>query len=221
MNSSDYSFLITVVVLVAVVWLVKRQAARRTERTQELQSQRLAADAQTRQLTAISPPNVVRHADETFYFMQPAQLWSLHQNSEWLGGYSGGSIRVARGLWLRSGGSRGHKVSRTVVAQDDDGTLHLSTKRLLFVGVRGAIEIPLGKIGAIVPYSDGFRVDQINKKALVFETGDAQFSILLGRVINKDFDAHQIPLAQQSPLDAVKAAQAQINQALPSHKEEG
>jgi hypothetical protein len=35
--------------------------------------------------------------------------------------------------------------------------------------------------------------DQINKKALVFETGDSQFSIMVGRVINKHFDAHATP----------------------------
>jgi len=157
------------------------------------------------ELTPFSPQNVVHQQDENFYWEQPAALWEVETHSEYVGGYGGMSVRVARGLYARTGGMRGHKESKESLDAIDTGTLYLSDKRLLFTGARGVIEIPYKKIGAIVPFKDGARIDRVNAKPMTFVTGDAQLPVILGRIINKQFAA--IPAEPQptsSPLPPAK-----------------
>lgn len=149
----------------------------------------LVAQASHDELTPIAVANVVHESDEKFYWEQAAELWEVETHSEFVGGYSGVSVRIARGVYARTGGGRGHRVSKESLDPIDRGEIYLSDKRLLFSGSRGVVEIPYKKIGAILPFKDGARIDRINAKPMTFVTHDARLPIILGRAINKQFAA--------------------------------
>jgi hypothetical protein len=176
-------FVITLIVL----QVSKNRAARHTIDPGE--AALLVAQASHDELAPIEVTNVVHGADELFYWEQPAALWEVETHSQYVGGYSGVSVSIDRGVYARTGGMRGHKESKESLDPIDTGTLYLSDRRLVFSGGRGVVEIPYKKIGAIVPFKDGARVDKINGKPLTFVTGDARMSIVLGRAINRQFAA--------------------------------
>jgi hypothetical protein len=79
-------------------------------------------------------------------------------HSEWVGRSSRASVRVMKGLWVRSGGSRGHKVSHSAMDDQGEGTLVLTTIGVCFVGTNSA-RIPLSHILAFQSYTDGIGFD--------------------------------------------------------------
>jgi hypothetical protein len=79
-------------------------------------------------------------------------------HSEWVGRSSGASVRIMKGLWVRSGASRGHKVSRSQMDCQGEGTLVLTTMGVCFVGA-SSTRIPFSHILAFQPYEDGIGFD--------------------------------------------------------------
>jgi hypothetical protein len=63
-----------------------------------------------------------------------------------------------KGLWVRSGASRGHKVSHTQMDCQGEGTVVLTTMGVCFVGTNST-RIPLSHILAFQSYEDGIGFD--------------------------------------------------------------
>lgn len=79
-------------------------------------------------------------------------------HSEWVGQSSGASVRLFKGFWVRSGASRGHKVSHSEMDYQGVGTLVLTTIGLCFIGA-SSTRIPLSHILAFQSYADGIGFD--------------------------------------------------------------
>jgi hypothetical protein len=79
-------------------------------------------------------------------------------HSEWVGRSSGASVRVCRGLWVRSGSNRGHRVSHSQMDYQGAGILVLTTIGLCFIG-GNSTRIPLSHILAFQSYTDGIGFD--------------------------------------------------------------
>jgi hypothetical protein len=90
-------------------------------------------------------------------------------HSEWVGRSGGASVRVLKGFWVRSGASRGHRVSHTAMDYQGVGTLVLTTIGLCFIGANST-RIPLSHILAFQSYSDGigFDTDYVRNNRHVF-----------------------------------------------------
>ena len=153
-------------------------------------------------LQPVSVNGLVLAAGETVYWSEPATLVVHATKTEYVGGYGGMSVRVMRGVSLRSGTFRGHPVKQDVRVKEDSGTLNITDKRLVFIGASESKEIPLAKMSSMRAYSDGIEVLPANKKAIGFETGNAHAGIVLERVINRDVAAH----AASAPSAALPAA---------------
>lgn len=65
---------------------------------------------------------------------------------------------------------------------DGSGWLHVSNQRALFVGGRGAKEIPLPKIASLEAFDDGIKIAQVNKPVAYFVTGNPLLGIVLPRI---------------------------------------
>lgn len=152
-----------------------------------------------------STPLVVA-AGETVYWSEPATLVVHATKTEYVGGYGGMSVRVMRGVSLRSGSFRGHPVKQDVRVKEDSGTLNITDKRIVFVGATESKEIPLAKMSSMRAYSDGIEVLPANKKAVAFETGNAHAGIVLERVINRDVAAHVAASVESATNTALPAA---------------
>lgn len=67
----------------------------------------------------------------------------------------GMSLRVARGVWMRSGTRSGSIESEDIMKLLDEGSFVLTNKRIIFVGDRKSIQIPLKHILAVDVKEDG------------------------------------------------------------------
>lgn len=96
---------------------------------------------------------------------------------DWVAGSSGVSFRVARGIYYRVGGSRGHAIESTSMVVDDTGPFAVTTKHVYFGGARRAARIPYTKIVAFQPFSDGVGItrDGVSAKPVNYVTGSGWF----------------------------------------------
>ena len=97
-----------------------------------------------------------KKAEKVLWCFKNVKHYQLGTHSEWVGRSAGVSFRVAKGIRVRTGGSRGHKVSRSQMDYKGKGDLVLTTQGFTFVGAADAARIPLSRILAFQTYSDGF-----------------------------------------------------------------
>ncbi len=108
---------------------------------------------------------------------------------EYVGGSHGVSVRLAKGLYYRVGGFKGHPVEITEKVYVDTGILAVTTKHLYFHGSSKIFRIRWNKIVSFMPYSDGIGVqkDAARAKPQFFITGDGWFTYnLVTNVANLD-----------------------------------
>lgn len=80
------------------------------------------------------------------------------------GGYGGTSIRIAKGITLHTGGTRGQSESHDEIRNIDVGDLLITNKRVIFLGSNRTTNIDINKIVSIEDYSDGIKIQRSNKQ---------------------------------------------------------
>jgi hypothetical protein len=94
------------------------------------------------------------------------------------GSYQGVSVRVAKGLYYRTGGFSGNPVPTTQILPVDSGILGITNKHLYFSGSKKSFRVVYNKIVAFDAYSDGVGIqrDASSAKPQIFMTGDGWFT---------------------------------------------
>lgn len=149
---------------------------------------RVAKSAVIRDILEGKIPNRVRIVGSLPFNLQKGEtiVWLFYNvkyyeqitRTQYVGGYSGLSFRVARGVYYRVGGFRGNPVQTTQTVHVDTGTLAVTNKHIYFAGSAKAFKIRCDKIVSFTPYSDGVGIqrDALTAKPQSFETGDGWFS---------------------------------------------
>ena len=138
-------------------------------------------------MNGVVPHRVKLQGSLPFNFMPSEQLVWVFQDvkyyedktrRQYVGGYSGVSVRVAKGLYYRTGGFRGQPVETTERILADIGTVAVTTKHLYFAGTIKSFRIRHDKIVSFTPYSDGVLLqrDAQTAKPQIFVTGDGWFT---------------------------------------------
>lgn len=120
-------------------------------------------------------------------FMKSESLVWVFQNvayfeekvrSHYVGGSSGASIRVAKGLYFRTSAFKGERVQTTSNEHIDTGLLAVTSKHIYFAGDRKRFRIRYDKIVAFEPYEDGLGVhrDLASAKQQTFTLDDGWFA---------------------------------------------
>jgi hypothetical protein len=104
---------------------------------------------------------------------------------EYVGGSTGYSVRVMKGVYLRQSAFRGRAVDRIENVPTDRGYAAFTDRHLYFAGGRKAWRVAWGKIVSMTPYSDGlgFIRDAANAKPVVLATGDGVFAYNLAQAL--------------------------------------
>lgn len=91
---------------------------------------------------------------------------------------SGVSIRIAKGVYYRTGAMRGTPVTTSEMKQKAIGSLFIATKHLYFYSETKTVKIPLAKVIAFTPYTDGLGVqkDGSTAKPQAFQNLDGWFA---------------------------------------------
>lgn len=103
---------------------------------------------------------------------------TVRTRTEFRGGYAGVSIRIAKGLYFRTGGFKGHPVQHEETVHVDTGLLGVTTRHLYFSGSSKSFRIRHSKIVTLEAYSDGVGVmrEGVRAKPEFFEVGDGWFA---------------------------------------------
>lgn len=93
-------------------------------------------------------------------------------------------IRIMKGVYYRFGSVQAQRITRNVLKQIDSGTLYVTSKRLIFDGMRKNTVIRLSNILTITPYSDALEVEKTSGRNAIFTLGDPEWlSVLLSSLL--------------------------------------
>ena len=94
------------------------------------------------------------------------------------GGSRGISVRVARGVYLRTGATKGERIETMETVHADTGMLAVTTKHLYFAGPKKGFRVRHDKIISFEQYSDGIGImrDAGTATPQRFRTGDGWFT---------------------------------------------
>ncbi len=163
-------------------------------RREAAQSERERQEALTAPIVPIPAPGIAAHAGEQFYYCRAnVEAIAEHHHASYVGGSAGVSMRVARGLYVRTGGSRGKRLDSISLDVDDSGTLYVSNQRVVLIGSRRTIDEPFGKIVSVDAYVDGLKLNRSNLAAVVLRTGSPGAGIILRRVMAGELGGASTP----------------------------
>lgn len=104
-------------------------------------------------------------AGELCHLTTNASLMKWEAVKEWQGRNNGFSFRVAKGVYYRTGQTRGHIVTTgQKLAIEDTGVLTVTSKRAVFTGSRKALEFDYRKLLDIEVFSDGIKLAVSNRQ---------------------------------------------------------
>lgn len=117
-------------------------------------------------------------SDSVVWLFQNVTYYEDKNKVSYVGGSTGGSVRVAKGVYLRHSAFKGHRVETTERELVDEGLLVLTNKHIYFGGPRKSFKIPYKKIVSFTPFESGFGVvrDAQTAKPQIFFDGDGWFS---------------------------------------------
>lgn len=133
----------------------------------------------------ISTPILLGKAESILWAFNGVSLFEEKVEREWVGRNRGMSFRICKGVYYRTGGSKGHAVEHSSMQQVGIGTLYVTNKNLVFHSMVKAIKIPYKKIVGITPYSDGIEIhrDGANVKRMTIQGFDPWFVMNLMSMI--------------------------------------
>ena len=127
-----------------------------TRSFQRLSRCRLLYDIEHGGLPSIQVPGLMLRKGEVAHWSEPgAILEERVVNRQYVGGYSGVSLRIMRGVYYRTGGVRGHVETTKGIVPTSLGNLVLTNQRLIFLGNKTSLDIPWSKILNLDFYRDG------------------------------------------------------------------
>lgn len=96
----------------------------------------------------------------------------------YVGGSSGMSVRVAKGLYFRTSAFSGHPITRTQRTVVDKGTVAITSKSIIFAGGSKGFRVPYHKIVSFQHFNDGIGWvrDTASAKLQILVTGDGWFT---------------------------------------------
>lgn len=101
---------------------------------------------------------------EKCHLQTVASVLEERTRSVTVGGYSGFGFRVAKGVRFNIGGFAGHPIATTEIKVVDEGTLLLTSNRLVFIGHSSTFDILLSRIISYDLYADAIRIHYTQRK---------------------------------------------------------
>ena len=116
--------------------------------------------------------------EKIVWVFQNVEYFEQKTRKQFVGGYSGISLRVAKGIYYRTGGFKGHPVQTVETVKKDTGLLCVTDKHLYFGGSNKNFRIKYDKIVSFTPYSNGIGIQRDAATAIPqsFVTGEGWFT---------------------------------------------
>lgn len=123
------------------------------------------------------PFNFVKN-EALVWLFQDVPYYERKTITQYAGRSHGASVRVAKGLYIRSGAFRGQPVKTDQVVHVDTGMVGITTNHIYFVGPAKSFRVNYSKIVSFEPFADalGIQRDAQTAKPQIFVTGDGWFT---------------------------------------------
>lgn len=123
-------------------------------------------------------PFNLQKSEKVVWMFQGVKYFEEKTRTRYVGGSQGVSIRIARGLYYRTGSFRGERVQSAETLHADTGLLAVTNKHIYFAGSSKRFRIAYGKIVSFEQFSDGIGVqrDAQTARPQSFQTGDGWFT---------------------------------------------
>lgn len=117
-------------------------------------------------------------AEKLIWLFQGVDYAEQRTTTRYQGSYQGVSLKVAKGVYYRTGGFRGSPIPVTTTVAVETGALAITQKHIYFAGPSKSFRIPYSKMVTITPFSDGIGIqwDATSAKPQLFTTGDGWFT---------------------------------------------
>ena len=147
----------------------------------------------------VESPNIILRPGETCHIMEPVQIGRpKNVVTGYSGKNAGASIRVAKGLSLRTGGSQGKPIRETIY-EKYSGTFYVTSQRIIVNAQKLGFEKPITNLSSFELYSDGLNLMFGNSSYLIF-TKNAAFDLAVIRtiveVVNEEKNAKSINITK-------------------------
>jgi hypothetical protein len=122
-------------------------------------------------------PFNLQKQEKLVWMFNNVDLYEEKVQKEYVGGYAGVSIKIAKGVYYRTGAFKGHPVEKTTMVQADSGIIGVTDKHIYFSGKRKNTRTAYSKIVNFTPYSDGIGVhpEARTAKPQIYILGDGWF----------------------------------------------
>lgn len=123
-------------------------------------------------------PFNLQKSEQIAWVFEDVKYYEHKKKVEYVGGSRGVSLRVARGVYYRTGGFKGRRIETMQQVHADTGMLGVTSKHLYFVGEIKRFRIRYDKIISFEPFEDGMGVqrDAMTATPQTFVTGDGWFT---------------------------------------------
>jgi hypothetical protein len=122
------------------------------------------ADLQANGLRPVSTSLVLKRG-EIAAAAVPATLSRYRTRTQYVGASQGFSIPLGHGFRYRISSYRGHPIQTESLAQVDEGTLVVTNQRLVFLGSKRDISIPIAKLLQVEAFSNAVGIAREGKEA--------------------------------------------------------
>lgn len=125
------------------------------------------------------PINLTRDESIIFVF-QNAEYQKMNTRYHYAGRSSGTSVRLMKGVYLKSSGYKGERLKTDELQSVGKGHLIVTNKNVFFYGPE-IVKMPLKKIAGVQPFTDGIAVfkDRENAKPAYFMLDDPLYAVNL------------------------------------------
>jgi hypothetical protein len=101
---------------------------------------------------------LMKKGENPIWIFQNVRYYREKVYHTWEGRSSGVSVRVTKGVYIRTGRSHGYQVDHTRTAHVDTGLFALTTNRCILPGAHKAFRRPYEKIASYEYYHDGIKI---------------------------------------------------------------
>ena len=123
-------------------------------------------------------PFNLQKTEKVVWVFQNVNYYEEKTRTRYVGSSQGVSIRIAKGLYYRTGAFKSERVQTSETIHADTGLLGVTNKHVYFAGSSMRFRIAYNKIVSFEPFSDGIGVqrDAQTAKPQSFSTGDGWFT---------------------------------------------
>lgn len=121
---------------------------------------------------------VLQKGESVIWVFNGVQLHEMRTKRHFVGGSVGVSVRVMKGVYLRTSSFRGHPVETTHAVHLGSGAFVITNKHVFFQGPAGVVKMAVKKIVMMEPYTDGImlQMDGVSAKQRTFQGLDGLFA---------------------------------------------